>query len=168
MGKQVLYIITGLPYSGKSTLTKELVRRLDLDTASVDEYLDKGKYVVEKMVQDDWNQVYSQALNKLEKLLTEGKSVVFDGASLKKFERDTLKGIAEKLGVLSKLIYIKTDINEIKSRQLKNKQLKTRGHIKNTTLNKAIKMFEEPGANENALVYEYPADLNDWIKKNLI
>lgn len=166
MDKQILYIITGLPYSGKTTLTKELVKSLGFATASVDEFLNKGKYVIEKMTQDDWNHVYSRAFKKLEKLFTEGKSVVFDGASLKRSERDTIRGIAEKLGVLSKLIYIKTDIGEIKRRQQKSKEPKTRGYVKNITLNKAIEMLEEPGTDENAIVYEYPADLRDWIEKN--
>lgn len=162
MAKQVLYIVTGLPYSGKTILTKELVRKLGVSVASVDDFLDK--YIVKNMAQKDWDKVYSQAFEKLEKLLNGGKSVVFDGASLKRSERDTLRAIANKCGVESKLIYVKTDIAEIKRRQLKNIREKTRGHLEDALLNNAIRMFEEPNEEEGAIVYEYPEDLKEWVK----
>ncbi len=168
MAKQTLYIITGLPYAGKSTLTEQLIKKFDFAAASVDEFINKGKYAVDEMTQEDWNYVYSQAFKKLEGLLAEGKSVIFDGASLKRTERDTSKGIAEKQGVPSSLIYVKTNMEEIKRRQLKNKKLKTRGHVKIVTLKKAGEMFEEPTADENAIIYNGEVDLGEWIEENFL
>ncbi|GAG93899.1 unnamed protein product, partial [marine sediment metagenome] len=55
MDKQFLYIITGLPYSGKTTLKTEMMRRFGYPTVSVDEYLSKGNYIVEEMTQKDWD-----------------------------------------------------------------------------------------------------------------
>jgi len=118
--KQALYIVTGLPYSGKTTLTNELVKRFGFAVASVDEFLDKGSYVVEKMTQEDWNKVYSQAYKKLKELLGEGKTVIFDGGSLRKSERQTLKNIVESMNILSKLIYVNTTKEEIIKRRTEN------------------------------------------------
>ncbi|OGM61442.1 hypothetical protein A2961_00950 [Candidatus Woesebacteria bacterium RIFCSPLOWO2_01_FULL_39_21] len=88
--------------------------------ASVDEFLDKGSYVVEKMTQEDWNKVYSQAYKKLKELLGEGKTVIFDGGSLRKSERQTLKNIVESMNILSKLIYVNTTKEEIIKRRTEN------------------------------------------------
>ena len=91
----MLYIITGLPYAGKTTLTNELVKRFKFTAVSVDEAIDEGGYVLEQMTQKDWNVVYSKAYEKLKRLLQNGKTVIFDGASLKRSERETLRQIAE-------------------------------------------------------------------------
>lgn len=49
MQDQGLLIITGLPYSGKSTLTKKLIKKYGFKKTSVDEFLSKENYVIEKM-----------------------------------------------------------------------------------------------------------------------
>src|SRR3982750_2369507 len=96
MSNQRLYILTGLSYAGKTTLSNELASRLGLKQASVDSEIIKGGYDVGKMDQDDWNAVYSRAYDKLELYLSKGDSVVFDGASLTRHERDNLRQIASK------------------------------------------------------------------------
>jgi len=166
--KEMLYIITGLPYTGKTTLTQELVRRFGFTTISVDEFIDRGSYVVERMTQADWDRVYTQAFRGLRNYLLRGKTVVFDGGSLKRSERDTLKRIAEKAGTLAKLIYINTPRNVIKRRWLENRTSKVRDHVKETTMDKALDMFEEPQREENPILYNQDTDLGSWIKRNVI
>lgn len=167
MDNQTLYIVTGLPFSGKTTLITQLIKKMNLQVVSVDEFLSKDQYIIEDMTQNDWNKVYSQAFEKLERMLQKGQSVVFDGGSLLKSERDCLKGIAKKLGVRSKLVYAKTNVNEIKKRVEENRRLKKRDDVEDKTLEKAIKMFEEPTGNEDAIIYHFSQDLNNWINKNI-
>jgi len=45
----MLYILTGLPYSGKTTLTKELVKRFGFSSVSMDDVMDEKGYEVEQM-----------------------------------------------------------------------------------------------------------------------
>ena len=164
----MLYIITGLPYAGKTTLVHELVRRFGFTTISVDEFIDRGSYVVERMTQADWDRVYTQAFRGLRNYLLRGKTVVFDGGSLKRSERDTLKRIAEKAGTLAKLIYINTPRDVIKRRWLKNQASKVRDHIEEATMDKALDMFEEPQREENPILYNQDTDLESWVKRNII
>ena len=65
MTKPTLYILTGLPYSGKTTLTNELVKRFGFKTASVDDVMDERGLDSDTMVQEDWNAVYSEAYERL-------------------------------------------------------------------------------------------------------
>lgn len=164
---QVLYIITGLPFAGKTTLTKELVKRFGFVVASVDEMLDRGNFVVEKMTYDDWGIVYSQAFDNLKSCLKDGKTVIFDGGSLKRSERETLKKIARSFGIISKLIYVNTTREEIFQRRLKIKKTKERDPLEDVTMNKALDMFEEPTSDENPILYNQKMDLDNWIKGNI-
>lgn len=44
MNRATLFILCGLPYSGKSTLAKELVSCLGFKAVSMDEVMDKKGY----------------------------------------------------------------------------------------------------------------------------
>lgn len=165
--KPLLYIVTGLPFAGKTTLTRKLAERFRFIIASVDEFLDAGNYVVKKMTQDDWNKTYSQAYQKLKRCLLESKTVIFDGGSLKKSERITLKNIAKSLNIPSKLIYVNTTREEIIQRRLKNQKTRERDQLEDVTMEKAFDMFEEPTPDENPILYNHHINLDIWIKENI-
>lgn len=134
--------------------------------ASIDDVLEEKDFEVEGMTQEDWDFVYSSTYQKLKKLLQEGKTVIFDCGNLKKSERQTARDIAESLNKKHKLIYIKIPELEIRNRWLKNQVTKERGHLEEVSLNKALEMFEEPGLDENLLVYDQPSPLEEWIEDN--
>ncbi len=163
----MVYILTGLPYAGKTTLRKELVKRFGFSVASVDEKIDKQGFKVEQMTQDNWNLVYSQAYEELRQLLSQGKTVVLDIGNLKKSERNTARQIAESKGASYKLIYVNTPKEEILERRQRNLQSKERGHLADVSLKRALSMFEEPTADENPILYNQDMNLDDWIKKSI-
>ena len=113
MDKQIVYILTGLPYAGKTTLRRELVSRFGFSFVSVDDLIDENGFIVEEMSQEDWNLVYSGAYETMKSYLSEGKSVVIDIGNLKRSERDATKRIAEGQGVSWKLIYVNTSSEDI-------------------------------------------------------
>lgn len=163
----MLYILIGLPYSGKTTLTKELVNRFGFSSVSMDDVMDERGYEVEKMTQDDWNSVYSEGYERLKKLLSESKTVVLDLGNLKRSERKTARQIAESLGSEYKLIYLNVPVGQIKGRWTKNKETKERGQLEQVILDRALKMFEEPTNDENYITYNQSMDLDKWIKENI-
>jgi predicted kinase len=152
---------------GKPLFTQKLVERFGFEVASVDEMMSKRKWDAPDMIQDDWNLVYSQAYQKLEKLLKNGKSVVFDGGSLLKSERNTLKSIAHKRGVSWCLIYINTLREEIIARRKHVLSTNERDPLIDETMDKACGMFEEPQAKEEPITYNSTMNFEDWVKKNL-
>lgn len=167
MSKPKLYIVTGLPYAGKSVLSRELIKRFSFGYASVDDELSKGKYDVTKMSQEDWNDVYSRAFETLEGLLRSGKTSVFDGASLKHSERDLLRDIARECGGEPVLVYVNTSPEETAERRLKNMTTQERAHLKEETVSKALAMFEQPTEDEQPIIYNASLDLDKWVKENV-
>lgn len=158
--------MTGLPYAGKSTLTRELVKRFGFEIVSVDRQIEKHTFDTEKMNQEDWNLVYSEAYQQLETLLKEGETVIFDIGHLKRSERDTSRAIAKKTNAEFLLIYINTPLEEIKARRLKNMETKDRGHLEDKSMDLALEMFEEPTDEEQSILYNQGMDLEEWIKEN--
>lgn len=119
------------------------------------------------MIQRDWDLVYDEAYQKLESLLNSGKTVIFDGGSLIKSERNTLKDIAEKCGVSWKLIYINTQKEVISERRRNNLSTKERDQLADETMDRAFEMFEEPTEDEKPIFYNQETDLDKWIQENI-
>ncbi len=162
-----LYILAGLPYSGKTTLRKELVKRLNFDCVSVDEIMkDKNMWRSGHPTQDDWNIAYSEAYGKLKDLLKQGRNVILDMGNLEFKERETARKIAESLGVEHKLIYVNTPMAEIIKRRKENEKTKLRGHLDDDLLKSAIDKFDEPTVEENPISYNLEENLAAWIKYN--
>lgn len=167
MKNTTLCILCGLPYSGKTTLTKELVKRFGFKVVSMDDVMDEKGLDPVTMTQEDWNKVYSEGYERLKEYLAEGQSVILDLGNLKKSERNTAKAIAESKRADYKLIYINTPVEEIKSRRLGNVETKERGHLEDETMDSALKMWEEPTADENPILYSQDINLDNWIKENI-
>jgi predicted kinase len=163
MGK--LYIMCGLPYSGKTTLQKELVKRLGFQVVSVDRIMDeKDMWREGHPTQEDWNVAYSEAYRRMEEYLKEGKTVIFDCANLPFHEREDARKIADSLGVTHQLIYANTSKEDILRRRQENEQTKVRGHIDQEMMENAFNLFDEPTESEHPIIYNHRVNLDDWIE----
>lgn len=162
-----LYILTGLPYAGKTTLTKELVSRFGFPVVSMDDIMDRDGLDSDTMTMDDWLRVYSEGYDQLKALLDEGKSVVLDLGNLKRSERETARQIAKSKGAQHKLLYLKLSKEELRHRWEKNAELKERGQLSDATLERAIGMFAEPTPDENPILLDSQTDLNKWTQENV-
>lgn len=167
MNKPTAYILTGLPYSGKSTLAKELVRRFGFKLASMDQVIEEMDMHSDTMSMEDWGKVYDEGHKRLKDYLSEGYSVVFDGGSLKRRERDHFKEIAQSSGAQYKLIYLAVPRDEVKRRWQNNLISQERDQLTDKTMNTAINMFEEISTNELAIIYSPDMNLDEWIRANI-
>jgi predicted kinase len=159
-----LYIMMGLPYSGKTTLRKALVKPLQSEAVSVDEIMDAEDMWREgHPTQEDWNAAYAEAYQRIEASLRQGKTVIFDCANLPYHERANARAIAEKLGIRSILIYINTSEDEILRRRRENVETKARGHLNDEMMRTARLLFEEPAEEERPVIYSPHLDLDEWI-----
>lgn len=166
MNKQVLYILTGRSFSGKTTLRKELVKRFGFDVASVDLYIEKYKMHVPSMTQKDWELVYFKNYERLKKLLRKGKTTVHDG-NLKRSERDLVRTIALEFKVPYKLIYISANEKEVRERWKKNQKIKNGRKMDKKSFDVAQEKFEEPTSDENPIIYSNDVNLDKWIREHI-
>lgn len=165
MTKNILYVMTGLPYSGKTTLVKKLVKKINCKVVSVDEILEQKDLWKEKHpTQENWEIAYGEACKKVENYLINGENVIFDESNLLYNQRENLRKMAENLGIIVKLIYVKIDKNEVLKRWEKNLKIKDRNQLNEKFLKKSFDLFEEPKVKEKVIVYNQDTDSEKWIR----
>lgn len=166
MIENILYVMTGLPYSGKTTLVKKLVKKIDCKVTSTDEILkEKGFWKEKEPTQKDWEIAYVEAGEEVKKYLTNGENVIFDESNLLYSQRENLVKMAQNLGVNVKLIYVKIDKNEALKRWEENSKTKQKHQLTKEIIEMACDIFEEPKEDEKAIIYNQDTDFEEWMKK---
>src|SRR5688500_400951 len=116
-----LYIMCGLPFSGKTTLARTLANQcgfvhLDLDAIA----RTKSLFPEEGINDEQWGQVFREVYQQVADLLSKGKSVVFDAVNYDRAGRDGLHTIAQQSDSSVHVIYINLSIWEIEQRRHAN------------------------------------------------
>lgn len=157
--------MTGLPYSGKTTLVNKLIKKIDCKIISTDEILKtKGFWKEKEPTQNDWEIAYGEACEMVKKYLANGENVIFDESNLRYEQREKLRKIAQNLGIKYRLIYVKIDKKEALKRWEENSKTKQKHQLSKEIIERTCGIFEEPNKSEKAIVYNQDTEIEDWIK----
>lgn len=111
-----LYIMSGLPFSGKSTLSRRISERLDIPRISFDETwikIEKEKSEVPGSSDiEKWKYINGVCESEARKFLAEGSSVVYDNLGSNFEQRDKIRQLAGMEGAESQVIYLDVDKKE--------------------------------------------------------
>ena len=169
MQKPIQYLLVGFPYSGKTTLAKELETKLGFSHINIDQLkFDKGyKDVGDDDVPDKvWEEIFEEADRLIDEYLEKGKNVANEYAWITRVWRDRARKVAKDAGFETKVIYIKLPREVIRQRWLENSKTKTRFHCPKKEFERYLQEFEEPTRDENIVLYDQLTDIDNWIKKN--
>jgi predicted kinase len=164
-----LYILCGLPFSGKTTLAKKLVAklgfiRIDLDEVKFELF---GQGIKDDQIdQSGWDRVYQAMYQNIKTALLKGDTVIHDTGNFTKSERDLVKKIADDLNLKPLTIFVNTPLAVAKNRWLKNKITKKRFDIAEASFADCARELEPPAPSEPHLVFNYNDSVDDWINKN--
>ena len=138
---QTLYILCGLPFSGKSLLSKEIEKTTSIKRVSFDDMWDVLK-------QSDKNITYEIALKKIEKKLVcelkNNNSVIYDSVNLSSEHRNKLKKLAEEAGAQAIVVYLKTPVEEIYRRREQSLIDKSHHYLDKKFIDKSNERLEIP------------------------
>lgn len=168
MTKPMQYLLVGFPYSGKTTLAKELERRLGFARINIDElkfakgYNDVGDDDVPDEV---WDEIFNEADDLIGKYLSEGKNLTNEYAWITKEWRNRARKVAKEHSSGTKVILIDIPFEEIKRRWLENKQTKERFHWPEKEFEQYLKDFERPTEDENVIIYDQSQPIEELIDK---
>lgn len=169
MKKPTQYILCGIPFSGKTTLGRELAKRLDFVHINLDEIKAVKGYgdVSDDDVPDGaWKKIFDEADKRLIRALKSGKNVANETAWVTREWRDRARKIATKAGLPTKVIYIKIPEEIARKRWQENRAVKKRYDTKDKEFDDYVKDFEEPTAEENLIFYDPKIPIDEWIKQN--
>lgn len=163
---QTLYILCGVPFSGKTTLAKAIVKaKKNVEHVYVDKFYNKND---QKNKEKAWIKAFRIAYQETENALKQGKSVIFDATNFLKKERDKIRKIANDLGVENRVVLIDVPRNAAKSRLLENRKNQHRKNVSDSDWEEVTTQFETPESDENVIIYDQQKDdLKNWIEKNI-
>jgi predicted kinase len=160
-----LYIVCGIPFAGKSTLARELVRQrgcraLDIDALNTARGIGIAGAPISP---DEWATSFATAHAQLAAALAAGEVVAYDGHCFARAERDRLRAIAHAAGAAVTLIYV--DIPEALARERwrANRHTPQRHDISDDLFAQAVGLMETPDATEGALRYDGTAPVAAWV-----
>lgn len=172
MNKPTLYILCGLPFSGKSTVAKKLIDRFGFAYISLDQInADRGVGLeIEKtpITPQEWKETYAESYRNTEKLLKEGKSVIYDATNFTREQRDKLRAISTTCESQSKVIYVDIPASESRRRWQTNRESRSRFDVREEDFAEVFNNFQPPTPDESVVIYNQQVDLEDWIKTHFI
>jgi len=152
MNKPIVYMMLGLPGSGKTTYSKNLQKKLGLPRFSIDEEYfqlvgnkqqEHRDFEIEKMISE-------QIKKKIIKLLAKSNSVILDFCPWTKLERKHYKQFLEEHGAKCQIIYFDVPKEELLRRlENRNKEANQKHqYMTPAMLNDFYERFESPDNEE--------------------
>lgn len=138
----VVYLLCGLPGSGKTTYAKELekggVVRLTLDEELFRAHGRQYSGHAEKQAE-----MKERLLQRLVEHVKIGQSVALDFGFWKKADRDRVKDFVRDAGAKSRLVYFKQPLDELK-RRIRGQDLAVNHEMNDEMMDMFVAQFEEP------------------------
>ncbi len=153
--EKTLYILCGLPYSGKTYLALKIVEKTKCIYVSIDNILkdlgydwDSNKLPNEQ----GWKQVFGISYRKSQETLKNGLNVLYDSTNHTRASRDILRKVAHNIGANTKVIYVDVPIEVVWKRWTENSAVKNRFVVNKKLVEMTIESFEAPTEDENLLI----------------
>ncbi len=160
-----LYLLSGLAFSGKSTLAEKLASYLNIRLVSFDSLWVKHEQEIPKG-KDGWRFIRQIAKKEITAYLKKGQSVVFDDTNPRKEHRDEFKKIARQTNAQPVLIYVDTPVAIIRERMKTNLKDPQRHDVTEENFHNNLQQLEKPAPDEKPLIFSYPDSIEDWLIRN--
>lgn len=169
MNKPILYILVGLPFSGKSTLRDKIAELTTIRPFSFDKFWVELESTMNEKEKSKLSFEYVSELmrNAMTETLKEGYSVIYDSLNDTPDQREILIDLANKADADYLIIYLNTPIEVIKSRRDINESTAQRHSVDDENFNKSIAKFIPPLSSEKSIEFLPEDDITSWINKNL-
>ncbi|MFD7157877.1 AAA family ATPase [Kribbella sp. NPDC059898] len=160
----MLVLLCGTSFSGKSTVARELARRLPARVVSLDEINERrGLWGGDGIPIEEWARTHQVAQAEVLELLSAGDTVVVDDTSSPRFLRDGWRALAVGAGVEFRLVYVEANEATVRARRHHNRLSPHRRDVTDTVLDHHLSNFEPPEPDEGALS---PDQLLPHVPKN--
>lgn len=165
-----LYVLCGLPFSGKTTLARALARQLQIEHIEVDAvHQERGVFAAGRPLgPQDWRAAYLRSLRRAARALRQGRSVIFDATSHRRAQREQLQRLAQANGATMTIIFLDLPHTEINRRRAANLHAPQRLAIPDAEFYRVAEQFEPPQPIDGVVVrYTAQQSFETWIAQLL-
>jgi len=167
MTRPRLYIVFGLPYSGKSTLVRQLIRQrgcavIDIDAINTVRGVGIARATI---APEDWAISFATAKAQLDAALAAGESVVYDGHVWSRAQREDFRAVASAAGANITFIYLDVPESVARERWQANRRTAQRFDVPDNLFAQAIALMEPPDEEERVLRYDGSQSVAAWVAK---
>ena len=162
---KTLYLMCGMPFSGKTTLGQSIAQYLDVPYISLDEINEaRGLFGGDGIPVEEWEKTHSLAMQQLAKLIKIGVEIILDDTNCFRWLRDRFRDFASQYGYQTVIIFLDIPLSKIWHRIEKNDRSQTRHRVKKSIVREMAQTFEPPD-DEITIRYTAEQPIDKWLDK---
>lgn len=162
-----LYLLCGMPFSGKTTLGKTIARQLDSSYISLDEINEaRGLRGGDGISIEEWEKTHSIAILQMQTMMPTSQDIVLDDTNCFRWLRDRFRQLAAEYNYQTTVVFVDVPVSEIWQRMSANQKTQTRHMVKPEIIKEMTKTFEPPEEDENVIRYDGEQSIDEWIISN--
>ena len=158
-----LVIMSGMPYAGKTYLSKSIASALGFERVSHDDIWEEMNRADNKW--PSFEQTDKVARQRIADSLDQGIPVVADQLGEVRWYRDELKELALGHGAKPVLVYVNTPLDIRKERQERNRLSGELHHVSKKRFFAWQDTFETPMRDEQLIIFTPQNDTSEWIAR---
>jgi predicted kinase len=161
---KTLYLMCGLSFSGKTTLARKIVERLQCAYISLDDInAERGLWGGDGISVGEWERTHALARERLATWMVTGKDAVVDDVNNLRWLRDRWRVVARSSCYSTVVIYLDIPYTKLVARRRADQLTAERKGITEAVWAEHVSDFEPPGADEHVLRYGLAEDAASWV-----
>ena len=159
-----IFATCGLAFSGKTTLAKQLSKTLGIPRVSLDAInAERGLHGGDGLTDTQWEESSAMAVERLNRILAAGQSVVLDDTLSHRFLRDRYRQVAIRANANFVLLYLDTALEDIAGRMTQNRKDPVRQGINDNVFAAHRDRFERPTDDEKPIKLASASDISNYL-----
>ena len=163
-----IYLLCGAPFSGKTTLAQMVASKTQSRYVSMDDVMrQRGFDLSQLQPEEEWGKTHRICVQRIDTLMGEGVSIVFDDTNYLKGLRDVFKTLAARHSYDVTIIYLDISLQELERRRKNVLLAGGRNTLSDEAFYPIIEGFEIPDESEHPLIYDGTLNRDEWIEQNI-
>lgn len=154
--RPVLYIVCGLPFAGKTTMSRTLAEGLENAVhVEIDQVNTERGFGIDAALisPTEWAETYRLAYQRADEALSTGHDVVFDATNYSRAQRDILRMNANRQGADSAVIFVDVPAEECRERWRDNRVSGARYDVRDEDFERVVDKFDPPRPDERVILF---------------